>query len=71
MDTILKCEGWKKVFAGFESVDIIESVLNFRWTILQLEVEIRFEYSRQSFDRRVVNQSMNHIRELEYVQLSF
>lgn len=51
----------EKGIDGFERVDFIESVLNFRWTILQLEVEIRFEYSRQSFDRRAVNQSMNHI----------
>lgn len=71
MDTILKCEGWKKVVSGFESVDFIESDLNFRWTILQLEVEIRFEYSRQRFDRRAVYESMNRSRGLEYVQLSF
>lgn len=60
-----------KVVTGFESVDFIESVLNFRWTILQIEVKIRFEYSGQSFHRRAVNQSMNHSRGLEYVQLSF
>lgn len=53
----------EKIFAGFEKkdVDFIEPFLNWCWKIQQFEVEIRVEWSRQRFNRKAENQSMNYI----------